>query len=474
MYGICIVTGIILAVYMGTKEGRKLGIYSDFVYYGVIIIVPLSIIGARLWYVLFNLDQKWTLSEILGFNGGLSGLAIQGAVIVAFISAIIYAKISKVKIYRVFDIVAPGFFVGQILGRWGNFFNKELYGPIVQNEKLFKGILPRFITENMYIGGDYHHPTFLYESTLNFIGLMLMLVLRRKSKRLKSGDFLGIYLVWYGAVRIFTEALRAKSGASEVLLFMGVQVSTAISVLFIVGGAMFLLIKRFVGKQEKYFDILEGVKNNKIDTVLFDLDGTLLDTKELIDRSFVHTFNKYLPEHVLTDEELNSFMGPTLVSSFSRFESDPKKVEEMCQYYRQFNVENHDVFTKVFFGAKDLVRILKKRGYNIGIVSSKKKDIVMKGLAFSKLDKYFDVVIAYEDVKNHKPDPEGILKALTNFSNAKNILYVGDAVTDIEAGKRANIKTCGVLYSSHSEELIKCEPNYLVHNLNGILKLLGE
>ena len=113
------------------------------------------------------------------------------------------------KVYRTLDLVAPGFLIGQICGRWGNFFNQELYGPRVENVKTFKMLLPEFITENMYINGAYRHPVFLYESFLNFIGLVVMLILRRKSKNLKSGDLICLYLTWYGVVRIFTESFRS-------------------------------------------------------------------------------------------------------------------------------------------------------------------------------------------------------------------------------------------------------------------------
>lgn len=474
LYGICIVIGIIFAVIMGIKEGRKLGIYSDFIYYGVMICVPLAIVGARLWYVLFNLDQSWTLSRILGLEGGLQGLAIQGGVIISIVFVCLYCKWSKVKLYRVFDILAPGFLIGQICGRWGNFFNKELYGPKVLNEGVFKLFLPDFITENMFIGNAYRHPTFLYEALLNLAGLVLMLILRRKSKRLKSGDFMGIYLLWYGAVRIFTETLRSNSGVGEVLEIFGVKVSIVVSVLFIVAGVIFLIVKRLVGNKENYLDIIKEVAENKIDTVIFDLDGTLLDTKELIDRSFVYTFNHFFPDLVLTDEEMNSFMGPTLAQSFGKYESDPEKIEEMIAFYRKFNEENHDFYAKSFFGVKDAIKTLSKRGYNLAIVSSKRRETVIKGLELAKINQYFKVIIGCDEVVNPKPDPEGILLAISQFGDANNIMYVGDSTGDIEAGKRANVKTCGVLYSSHAEDIVACEPNYLVHNMSGILKLLGE
>lgn len=133
-YAICILVGVIIAVIMGVKEGKRLGIASDYVYTGVIITVPIALVGTRLWYVLFNLDEGWTFQKILGLDGsGLAGLAIQGGVISALITVYIYCRVRKISLYRILDIVAPGFLIGQICGRWGNFCNHELYGPIIQN-----------------------------------------------------------------------------------------------------------------------------------------------------------------------------------------------------------------------------------------------------------------------------------------------------------------------------------------------------
>ena len=308
-YAIFILTGVILALIMGVKEGKKLGIAPDYIYTGLIIVLPIAIIGARLWYVLFNINSFNDFFEVLGFrNGqfiGLSGLAIQGGVIAALIAVYIYCKKRNMKLYRVLDLVAPGFLIGQILGRWGNFCNHELYGPLIQTEwyRNFIYNIP-LIGENMCFtvnGGsvvqssniiNLRHPTFLYESLLNLIGLIIMLVARRKFNKLNSGDLMGFYLVWYGIVRIFTESLRSMSGANEILMLGPIPVSIAISIVFIICGIAFLVLKRFFGPKDNYQAIIEMVAENRIDTVLFDLDGTLLNTKPLIDKSFIKNINQ--------------------------------------------------------------------------------------------------------------------------------------------------------------------------------------
>lgn len=473
-YAIFILTGVILAVILGVKEGKKLGIASDIIYTGVVITLPIAIIGARLWYVLFNISSFSSFGEVLGFkNGqfvGLSGLAIQGGVIAALITVYIYCRKRNVKLYRILDVVAPGFLIGQILGRWGNFCNHELYGPIVKNPEFLKAI--PILGENMFINGAYRHPTFLYESALNLIGLIIMLVLRRKSKKVQSGDLIGIYLIWYGMVRIFTESLRSMSGANEILKWGPIPVSIAISFIFIVCGIAFLVLKRFFGPKEKYQDIIKFVNDNKIDTVLFDLDGTLLNTKPLIDKSFIHTFEHFRPDYKLSDEELDSFFGPTLYQTFSRYSNNEEEIQAMIQFYRDFNVPNHDSMVSPFPQAKETVKDLHKKGVKVGVVSSKKTDLVMHGLEIFGMLEYMDIVIGADEVKNHKPAPDGILLAKEKL-NSKNVLYVGDTKNDIIAGKNASVKTCGVLYIKDPSIMLEVAPDYVINKLSEIEVICG-
>ena len=473
-YAIFILTGVILAVILGVKEGKKLGIASDIIYTGVVITLPIAIIGARLWYVFFNISSFSSFGEVLGFkNGqfvGLSGLAIQGGVIAALITVYIYCRKRNVKLYRILDVVAPGFLIGQILGRWGNFCNHELYGPIVKNPEFLKAI--PILGENMFINGAYRHPTFLYESALNLIGLIIMLVLRRKSKKLQSGDLIGIYLIWYGMVRIFTESLRSMSGANEILKWGPIPVSIAISFIFIVCGIAFLVLKRFFGPKEKYQDVIKFVNDNKIDTVLFDLDGTLLNTKPLIDKSFIHTFEHFRPDYKLSDEELDSFFGPTLYQTFSSYSNDEEEIQAMIQFYRDFNVPNHDSMVSPFPQAKETVKDLHKKGIKVGVVSSKKTDLVMHGLEIFGMLEYMDIVIGADEVKNHKPAPDGILLAKEKL-NSKNVLYVGDTKNDIIAGKNASVKTCGVLYIKDPSIMLEVAPDYVINKLSEIEVICG-
>ncbi len=494
LYALCILFGIIIAYIMGIYEGKKLGIKKSDISLGILIIVPISIIGARLWYVLFNLSDFPDLGSFFGFrNGafeGLAGLAIQGGVMAALISIIIYCKAKKISLYSILDIVAPGFLVGQICGRYGNFFNQELYGPKVGKTDLFLNFFPSWLTENMYINGAYRHPAFFYESCLNLLGLIIILNLRRKSKHLKSGDLMGIYLIWYGMVRIVTENIRLNSGVDEPLMFLGAPVSILLSVLFIVLGVLFLILKRKTKwlknkfGDEYYYNIISKEETKQFDTIIFDLDGTLLNTKPLIDSTFIYVFQQYFPNHNLTEEELNSFFGPTLYDTFSKYEKDPKKIDELIEVYRKYNKEHHDEFVKPFPNAKSTLRTLHNKGYKICVVSSKIKEMVEYGLKVNGMLKYVDYIIGEGEVVP-KPNPCGILLAMDHFKFTKNAIYVGDAPTDMEAGFRADkyyndhnidkhMKTCGVLYSTKVEQLEALDPNFMISGLESLLDIVNE
>ncbi|PAT02712.1 prolipoprotein diacylglyceryl transferase [Candidatus Izimaplasma bacterium ZiA1] len=273
-YSVMILLGIIIAVILGIKEGKKLGISSDLILDGVIIIVPLSIIGARLYYVIFEWDQySSNLISILDLRSG--GLAIHGGIIVAFVSAYIYTRIKKVSILRIIDLMAPGFMIAQASGRWGNFFNQEAHGGVIggvtnnvpvlsldaQREFLEKTLhLPKVIANNMYINGpdgfNYYHPTFLYESSWNVVGFIIVLFLRR-TKWVRSGDLLGFYFMWYSIGRFFIEGMRTDS------LYVGntgLRTAQIISIVMFIGGLAFIIFNHYFLKTEKYADALEKEK----------------------------------------------------------------------------------------------------------------------------------------------------------------------------------------------------------------------
>ncbi|AIO18350.1 Prolipoprotein diacylglyceryl transferase [Candidatus Izimaplasma bacterium HR1] len=268
-YSVMIMSGIIIAAVLGLFEGKKLGINKDVLLDGLLIIVPLSIVGTRLWYVVFEWDKyAWDIMKIINITDG--GLAIHGGFITAFVSAYFFTKWKKVSIFGAFDLMAPGFLIAQAMGRWGNFFNQEAHGGVIGGsgstwdaQRAFltdKLHLPDFITNNMFLYGNeglnYYHPTFLYESLWNVAGFILMLVLRR-TKKIRQGDLLAFYLIWYSAGRYFIEAMRTDS---LYILNTGIRTAQLISILMIIGGIVLAVLLRTVIKQKKYHVALEQNK----------------------------------------------------------------------------------------------------------------------------------------------------------------------------------------------------------------------
>ncbi|WHZ02321.1 pyrophosphatase PpaX [Neobacillus sp. YX16] len=214
------------------------------------------------------------------------------------------------------------------------------------------------------------------------------------------------------------------------------------------------------------------MKSN-INTILFDLDGTLIDTNELIISTYLHTLEKYYPGKY-TREDVLPFLGPTLHDVFGKM--DPDRVEEMVLEYRTYNLANHDALVKEFVGVMETIETLKKKGYKLAIVTTKREDVAFKGLRLMKLDSYFDVMIAYDHVKKVKPDPEPIFLALEKLgSKPEEALMVGDNFHDVLAGKNAGTKTAGVAWSIKGREyLAKYEPDFMLENMTDLLSILGE
>ncbi|MCM3029612.1 pyrophosphatase PpaX [Niallia sp. MER 6] len=211
--------------------------------------------------------------------------------------------------------------------------------------------------------------------------------------------------------------------------------------------------------------------NGKINTLLFDLDGTLIDTNELIISSFLHTLDFYYPGKYIR-EDVIPFMGPTLMETFGSI--DAKRAEEMAAKYRAYNLENHDRIVTIFDGVYDTIKILKENGYKIAIVTTKLSDVVDMGLKLTKLDEFFDVIVALDHVTKAKPDPEPVLMALEKLgSSPEEAIMVGDNSHDILAGKNAGTKTAGVAWTLKGREfLASLEPDYLLDNMRDLLSIV--
>jgi pyrophosphatase PpaX len=212
---------------------------------------------------------------------------------------------------------------------------------------------------------------------------------------------------------------------------------------------------------------------NKITTILFDLDGTLIDTNELIISTYLHTLEKYYPSKYQREDVL-PFLGPTLHEAFGSI--NPDLVEEMVLEYRAFNIANHDELVTEFAGVFETVQSLKDKGYKLGIVTTKRHDVTLKGLRLMDLERFFEVVVTYDHVSKTKPDPEPIFKALEQLdSTPEETMMVGDNYHDILAGKNAGTVTAGCAWSIKGRDYIaKYEPNYILENMADLLTILGE
>jgi pyrophosphatase PpaX len=212
--------------------------------------------------------------------------------------------------------------------------------------------------------------------------------------------------------------------------------------------------------------------NRNITTLLFDLDGTLINTNELIISSFTHTLNKYFPNEYTRDDIL-PFIGPTLRETFESIAKD--KVDELIQCYREHNLRFHDELVTEYKGVHETIKILSEQGFKLGIVTTKMLDTVMKGLTLTKLDQYFPVIIALDHVKHAKPNPEPVFKALDKLdSKPDEAIMIGDNYHDILAGKNAGTLTAGVGWSiKGADYLASFEPDFILKEMKDLLKIVG-
>lgn len=223
-YGILIATGALLGVLMGDKlakeEGLKENIVSDFILIGII---P-SVIGARIYYVIFEWDYyKDHINEIFAIRNG--GLAIYGAIITGLIIAYIYSNKKGVEFFKLIDVMSPGLALGQGIGRWGNFINMEAHGG------------PTNLPWGIMVDGVKVHPTFLYESIVD-ISLALFLYFYLSKHKKFDGQMIAVYGIIYGIGRFFIEGMRTDS-----LYIGGIRVSQIVSLVFIALGIYIYIIK---------------------------------------------------------------------------------------------------------------------------------------------------------------------------------------------------------------------------------------
>lgn len=257
-YSIVVFVGLLVGSIIIFKEARKRKISEEFLINLICDSIIIGIIGARLYYVLFNLSYYLhnPLEIFAIWNGGL---AIHGGVFAALIFIIIYCKKNKINILQTLDVVVVGLIIGQAIGCWGNFFNAEAYGQITTLSTLQSQGIPKFIIDGMYILGEYRQPTFLYESVWCLAGFIALLIIR-KCKYLKRGQLTGFYLIWYGLARFVIEAMRSDS-----LMLGNLKIAQVVSVIFVLAGmilAVYNVIKSTNEDQKLYTEDLTPIDEN--------------------------------------------------------------------------------------------------------------------------------------------------------------------------------------------------------------------
>ena len=249
-YAIIIVIGMIVGIWIAQKDAKRRGqdpdLYFDFALYAIVC----SIIGARIYYVVFAWDNyRDDLWQIFNIRAG--GLAIYGGVIAAVITLAVYSKVKKISFFSMADTGVLGLTAGQIIGRWGNFFNCEAFGgytdglfamrirrALVNESMISQDLVDHLIVDK---GVEYIqvHPTFLYESLWN-LGLLAFMLWYRKHKKFE-GEMMWIYLLGYGLGRCWIEGLRTD----QLILFStGIPVSQALSIVMVIVSAVVIFFQR--------------------------------------------------------------------------------------------------------------------------------------------------------------------------------------------------------------------------------------
>lgn len=253
-YSVILLCAFLIAMFFIKRETNRFEISKDFIFNLLFWTLICGIIGARLYYVIFEWNYySNNLGEILKVWNG--GLAIHGGIIAGLLAIVAYTKKYKLRVIRIIDFIVPGLIIGQAIGRWGNFFNQEAHGISTTLEHLQSLHIPEFIIEGMKINGVYYTPTFLYESLACIIGFVVILIIRRR-RYTKVGTPTALYLIIYGVIRIFIERSRTDS-----LMFVGFKVAYIVSIIMFVVGIIILVVN---SKKSKFEDLYNDKENKDV------------------------------------------------------------------------------------------------------------------------------------------------------------------------------------------------------------------
>ena len=213
----------------------------------------------------------------------------------------------------------------------------------------------------------------------------------------------------------------------------------------------------------------------RLPAILFDLDGTLIDTIELLLSSARHAFDGW-HRQTPTEAEWVSGIGTPLVDQLRAYAADEDEVAMLLTRYRNYQREHHDRLTRCYTGVADVVASLAARGHPLAVVTSKATPIANQSLTFVGLDRYFPVVVGFDDTKRHKPDPEPVRYALERLGVAAgHAVFVGDSPHDVHAGNAAGVTTVAALWGPFGREtLAEADPDHFIECLADLPGLLDR
>lgn len=245
-YSFFLLVGFTIGGVLAFHEAKKYQIKEDFMINLFFYTIPIAFVGARIYYVLFNLDF-YSVNPLDIFKIWEGGLAIHGGIIAGFIFLSFYCKKHKVSLFKITDILVVSLILGQAIGRWGNFFNGEAHGVETTLTTLQNFHLPEFIVKGMYINGSYYIPTFLLESIWDFFGFILLYYFRNR-KNSKIGQTTSLYLIWYGIGRLIIEGMRTDS-----LMLGNIRIAQLVSIVTIGIGISLIIYNRKAKKYKEEF-----------------------------------------------------------------------------------------------------------------------------------------------------------------------------------------------------------------------------
>ena len=453
-YALLILSGAFIA-YLVMRKNLKEVRYFDMDYFDSLFVYTLwaGIIGARLWFCIFFNFRYYFSNPIEIIRIWDGGLAIQGGLFAGTLFAYLSLRKHHYSTLKVADNVLPEVLIAQAVGRWGNFVNKECHGAEV-GEEYFNGILS-FLKEGMLIDGHYYEPLFFYESVLCLIGFSLIYFILRKTQN-KRGDQAWAYLMWYGVIRFFIEARRTDS------LYLGnIKMAQLTSIFFVIVGVL------------DYLGVLDRFIKKDKPTLIFDFDGTLMDTREGITEAYRYLFKKYSDESKFTDEIKNEIIGPALKDLFPKY-FPGIDYDTLYKDYHERQTQVAKTANHPTAHSAEVLKFLHEQGYRIGIVSTRSKEGIEGILSDFSLRDYVDDICGLRDVSRLKPDPEGIFNLINKNGWQHDCVMVGDSLMDINCGLNYGAYTVAYISDPKREEELKAAANETIRDTEELYAILNK